>query len=546
MTPASEPDPVAGRRTLPLGWLLLIPLAGVVLLLARPELDVMWEQHPSHFWLVFAVALVNVVLGWATGEAARRRDDVRVFLVSLALLSSAAFLGLHALATPGVLLGDKNTGFVIATPVGLLLASVFAAASALGPETLAVVRRRQRALRIGLVLVVLGWGAASLTHASSALSGPPPEEVPLGLRLLAPVGVALYAFAAFHYADLYRQRRQLLPLAVSVAFVLLAEAMIVVIVGRSWHVSWWEWHILMAIAFGTIAWAARAEYSRERSVVTAFGGLYLDRTLERLDRTYSEALGDVLAALQVDAPLAPVFERLRARGFGGEELAVLERSARELRRVDALFRPYVGSQLAERLVRDPELASLGGREADASVLFADLAGFTPFAETHPAPEVIEMLNAYWAAVVPAIANREGGVIERFAGDAVMAVFNALGDQPDHALRAARSALAIRDGAEDVRSGRTDWPRFRIGVSTGPAVIGNVGAGDQRSFTAVGDTTNVAARLQTAAQPGQVLITAETYGRAAADVIATSVGPLRLKGKAEPIEAFALSGVRVVG
>jgi adenylate cyclase len=533
------------RRALLLGVLLLLPLIGLLLLLARPALDVMWEQHPSHFWLVFAVALVNVVLGWATGEAARRRDDVRLFLVSLALLSSAAFLGLHALATPGVLLSDKNTGFVIATPVGLLLASAFAAASALGRhETLSVPRRWQHAIRIALVLLVLAWGAVSLSNASPTLSGPPPEEAPVGLRLLAPVGVALYAFAAFRYAGLYRRRRRVLPLAVTVAFVLLAEAMVVVIVGRSWHISWWEWHVLMAIAFGTIAWAARAEYARERSVVTAFGALYLDRTLERLDRTYSEALADVLAALQADAPLAPVVERLRARGFGGEELTVLERSARELQRVDALFRPYVGPQLAERLVRDPELASLGGHETDASVVFADLAGFTPFTEAHSPPEVLQMLNAYWAAVVPAITRREGGVIERFAGDAVMAVFNALGNQPDHALRAARSALAIHEDAERVRSGHPDWLRFRIGVATGPAVIGNVGVGEHRSFTAIGDTTNVAARLQTAAEPGQVLITAETYGRVAADVMATSVGTLSLKGKREPIEALALTGVRL--
>jgi class 3 adenylate cyclase len=542
VTPASLRE-VGSRQTLALGVLLLLPLAGVVLLLARPELDPMWEHHPSHFWLVLGVALVNVALGWATGEAARRHDDMRLFLVSLALLSSAAFLGLHALATPGVLLHEPNTGFVIATPIGLLLSAAFAAASAPSERTVAILRRRRRALRIGLELLVVGWGAVSLSNASPALSGPPPDEAPAALRILAPIGVALYAFAALRYADVYRRRRETLPLAVTVAFVLLAEAMIVVIVGRSWHASWWEWHLLMAIAFGTIAAAARAAYARERSVPSAFGGLYLDRTLERLDRGYSDALAEVVGALEASAPLGPVMERLRSRGFGGEERSVLERSARELRRVDALFRPYVGPHLARRLVEEPELASLGGSEVDVSVLFADLAGFTPFAETRAASEVVEMLNAYWAAVVPAIAQGEGGVIERFAGDAVLAVFNALDDQRDHALRAARAALAICDGAEHVRAAHPDWPRFRIGVNSGPAVIGNVGSGEQRSFTAIGDTTNVAARLHAVADPGQVLITAETYRRVERDVLATPVGPLRLKGKSQPVEAFALAGVR---
>ena len=119
-----------------------------------------------------------------------------------------------------------------------------------------------------------------------------------------------------------------------------------------------------------------------------------------------------------------------------------------------------------------------------------------------------MLNAYWAEVVPVVAA-EDGMIERFAGDAVMVVFNAAADQPDHAQRAARAALAFADASEAVAHGRPEWPRFRVGVNSGPAVIGNVGALEQRSFTAIGDTTNLAARLQAAAEPGKVVIGATT-------------------------------------
>src|SRR4051794_13068050 len=121
-------------------------MAGYVLLLDRPALDVDWENHRAHFWLVFGVAVASAALGFVMSEAARRRRDARVFLVALAFLSSAGFLALHALATPGVLLSGKNTGFVVASPVGLTVAGAFALASSLdlGPERNLAVMHRQR------------------------------------------------------------------------------------------------------------------------------------------------------------------------------------------------------------------------------------------------------------------------------------------------------------------------------------------------------------------------------------------------------------------
>ena len=100
----------------------------LALLLVHPGIDESWENHPAHFWLVLGAASISVGLGYAVGVAARRRRDARLFLVSLAFISAAGFLGLHALATPGVLLG-KNAGFELATPFGLAVAGLFAAAS---------------------------------------------------------------------------------------------------------------------------------------------------------------------------------------------------------------------------------------------------------------------------------------------------------------------------------------------------------------------------------------------------------------------------------
>ena len=534
--------PATRTRMWILAGLLVLPLAGLVLLLAVPGLDVRWEHHPSHFWLVLSVALVNMVLGLLTSEAASQRGDARLFLVSLALLASAGFLGLHALATPGVLLEGPNAGFQIATPIGLVLAAGFAAASAWQREGRASPSMRTlHRWRAGLFVLIAAWAVASFGKLG-ILDHAPGEEAPPILRLLAPVSVGLYAFAAARYLTLYRERRRTLPLAVAVAFVLLAEAMIAVAFGRSWHATWWEWHVLMAIAFGSILFAAKAEYRRERSVAGTFGGLYLERTLERVDRRDSEVLGELVIAMRDDAPLAPVLERLRVQGYGADEIAMLERSARELSRVDALLRRYVGPRLADRLEEEPSFARLGGEEKDVSVLFADLEGFTSFSEGRPAGEVIEMVNAYWEAAVPIVVEQEGGLIERFAGDAIMAVFNALDDQPDHPIRAARAGIAMRDLTERIASEHPTWPRFRIGVNTGLVVIGNVGSTDHRSFAAIGDTTNVAARLQSAALAGQVLASASTVARLGVELVVRPAGSRSLKGKDDDVEVFELVGL----
>jgi len=94
----------------------------------------------------------------------------------------------------------------------------------------------------------------------------------------------LYGIAAVRYAELYRRRRRPLPLAVLVAFILMAEAMIAVAFSRTWHAMWWEWHVLMAVAFGAILVAARVEYRREGSLGAVFAGIYLDSTLRRRTR----------------------------------------------------------------------------------------------------------------------------------------------------------------------------------------------------------------------------------------------------------------------
>src|SRR5512145_2452088 len=130
----------------------------LAVLLARPSLDGAWENHPAHFWLVLGAALVATALGFSVTTAARRRRDARLFLISLAFIVSAAFLGLHALATPGVLLGP-NAGFELATPAGLLLAAAFAALAAVELRSghADTVLRLAPWLLGGLGLLVAAW-----------------------------------------------------------------------------------------------------------------------------------------------------------------------------------------------------------------------------------------------------------------------------------------------------------------------------------------------------------------------------------------------------
>ena len=139
-------------RTVALGTAAVVaPLGVLVVVLAAPDVDRRWENQAAHFWLVLAAALLSLGLGYAVSVAARRRRDARLFLISLAFMASAGFLGLHALATPTVLLG-ANAGFELATPVGLAVAGGLAAASTLelgASRAAAIAARLMAAFHVG-------------------------------------------------------------------------------------------------------------------------------------------------------------------------------------------------------------------------------------------------------------------------------------------------------------------------------------------------------------------------------------------------------------
>jgi adenylate cyclase len=135
-------------------------------------------------------------------------------------------------------------------------------------------------------------------------------------------------------------------------------------------------------------------------------------------------------------------------------------------------------------------------------------------------------------------------VVQFVGDAVMALFNAPARQPDHALRAARAALGMQAAIEAAAEAEPDWPRFRIGVNTGPALVGNIGSDELRNFTAIGDTVNLAARLQQeVAEVGQVVLGPGTHAAIAGLAIARRLDPIEVKGKRDPVTCWVLEGLK---
>ncbi|HKG57351.1 MAG TPA: adenylate/guanylate cyclase domain-containing protein [Candidatus Limnocylindrales bacterium] len=560
MTTATSQAGRAARALSPRAtiWLfhLSLPIAGLWLLVANPSYDVAWEDHGAHFSLILTVALVNVLLAALVGSAAHRRGDARLFLVSLAFAAAAGFFALHAFVTPAVVLQTPSASFVLSSPVGIVLAGAFGLASA-GEfdESRAAVVLRWRARLIALVVVALvAWVILSLIPGSPLNRPLAPDDAQPILRALAIAGVALHATAALAYVDLYRRRPSVVVIAIVTAFVLLGEALVAMAESRSWHASWWEWHVLLLLGFGYVAYSAHVQYRREGRATALFGALSLDETVRRLRDEYATALDGLVDAMESagetgrSAAVEPEAARFSARfGLSEGQADVLVRAAealaverREVRKL-GLFRRYLSPEVSTALLADPTQAALGGATVDVSVLFADLRGFTSFSERSEPSDVVALLNAYFGEAVPEILGN-GGTVVQFMGDALMAIFNAPVRQADHELRAARAALAIQRRAAAIADGHAEWPRFRVGVASGPALVGNVGSDEVRSFTAIGDTVNLAARLQAQAAVGTVVVSARTAAALARRAALVPIGELRLKGKARPVEAFELRGL----
>jgi class 3 adenylate cyclase len=244
-------------------------------------------------------------------------------------MATGGFMGLHALGTPGILFSSEYAGFQVAITVGLLVSSVFAAASAfvdVRPGLAPMVIRHRQLLRAAVVVVIGLWSVFTLAKIPP-LHGPESEAARgVLIAAMAMVGTIVYAVSAARYWSVFRHGPNLLQAAVIACFVLLAEALIgVTLTGeRKWHASWWEWHFLIVMAYLVIGLAARREWRDER-----FRRLYLSTTRER-QQDVSVLFGDLVgytgfaeraspreAAEVLDAYWG-VAAPLLTRKFGGE------------------------------------------------------------------------------------------------------------------------------------------------------------------------------------------------------------------------------------
>ncbi len=225
---------------------------------------------------------------------------------------------------------------------------------------------------------------------------------------------------------------------------------------------------------------------------------------------------------------------------GGFRYLVLERSAREMR---SMFSSYLSPKLVARLEKDPEAAKIGGDTKVVTVLFTDIKSFTTFSEKHPPQEVVSRLNEYLGAMVQVIEQHDG-TIDKFIGDAIMAYWGAPLSQPDHANLAVQCLLAMAQRLEEltrkwVSEGKEPFS-IRGGIQSGEVVAGNVGfAGKKMEYTVIGDTVNLASRLEgTAKYYGITYLVGEnTYQLTRTTCRYRELDKIRVVGKQLPVTIY---------
>jgi adenylate cyclase len=226
----------------------------------------------------------------------------------------------------------------------------------------------------------------------------------------------------------------------------------------------------------------------------------------------------------------------------------MARSLREKEMIKRAFTRYVAREVVEEILKDPENLVLSGERRQVTVLFCDVRGFTPLSERLSPEEVVLLLNDFYTLMIETTFKYDG-TLDKFLGDAVMAVFGAPMAHPDHSARAIRTALAMQEGITGlnerrVRDGK-EAIAVGIGVSAGEAVAGTVGTEDRMEYTVIGDSVNLAARLESNAKPGQILISHPTYERVRDLVDARPLGRIRVKGKEEEVEVYEVLGLAPV-
>ncbi len=215
---------------------------------------------------------------------------------------------------------------------------------------------------------------------------------------------------------------------------------------------------------------------------------------------------------------------------------------RQKRFVKTVFRHYLSPDVIDRVLKDPSLLRLGGEKRIITSFFSDVAGFTSISESLSPEELVHLLNDLLSEITDIILSH-GGTLDKYEGDAIIAFWNAPLDQPDHAVRACRAALECQKRLEELRpefAQKSGHELFmRVGLNSGPAVVGNMGSHSRFDYTAMGDTINMASRLEGACKHYTVpiLVGETTFLMAKDAVLAREVDLVRVVGKSKPERVY---------
>jgi adenylate cyclase len=284
--------------------------------------------------------------------------------------------------------------------------------------------------------------------------------------------------------------------------------------------------IFLAVCTLTIAFAGL--------IVAVIFGLRFSRPISRLVRATDEiARGNYEYRVRLNrqdelGTLGAAFNRM------GAELArqaVMKES----------FGKYVGTEVLDLIMDNPETTWLKGRKNDASILFADIRGFTAYSETRDPEDLVEELNAYFE-IATRVIMAHGGYIDKFIGDAVLGVFGVPVYRKDHPERCIRAALSMQEEfAAASKNGNPLLKQVGIGIRSGVVVAGNIGSQAKMEYTVIGDSVNIASRLNGFAMPGEIIVDESVCERLGKTLITLPLAPQKIKGRADLVRIFKVTG-----
>ena len=238
------------------------------------------------------------------------------------------------------------------------------------------------------------------------------------------------------------------------------------------------------------------------------------------------------------SPLKDAGQKTQGIAIVLDDLTERKKLEAQRRLLERMVSPAVLDQL------DPNSLQIGGKKIDITILFADIRGFTSYSEKQSPENLVAALNRYLAAAADAVLEQEG-TVDKFLGDAIMAWYNAPLPQPDHTLRAVKTALAIRDSIAKLHK---ELPAeahldFGIGIHYGEAVLGLIGTEKRLEYTAIGDSINTTKRIQENSAKNQILLSREAYERVQKHVDARPFTPLTVKGKTHSLDVYEVYGLK---